>query len=695
MTGLVWTPEGRLVRRVDPGGEEQSWTYDGEGNCLSHTDAAGGVTRHEYTHFDLLTAQTGPDGVRHSFSYDTELRLIEVANPQGLTWSYTFDPAGRLISETDFDDRTLQYGHDEAGRLAFRTNPAGQTVSFTRDAMGRVTRKNADGDATDFSYDAAGRLMSAHGPDSELICRRDKLGRVRDEVVGGRVLTHDYDALGRRTRRVTPAGTVTTYTYDAAGNRTSLTTNGHTLTFDHDESGRETERRAGDGELTFTSLWDPAGRLASQTVGGPSAGTVQQRTYRYRADSHLIGVEDQLNGPQFFDLDPAGRVTSVRAENWSETYAYDEAGNQTSADWPAQHAGSDARGDRSYSGTKLLTAGSIRYEYDDAGRAVLRQKSRLSKKPDTWRYEWDGEDHLTSVTTPDGSRWRYLYDPLGRRIAKQRLGDDGQQVLEQVDFTWDGTTLVEQTSTAPDLPDPVTLTWDHDGLRPLTQTERITNETTQAEIDSRFFAIATDLVGAPSELLDESGAIAWRTRSTLWGTTTWNADATAYTPLRFPGQYADPETGLHYNFHRHYDPTTARYLSQDPLGLEAAPNPVTYVHNPHTWVDPLGLYDCPKVEKGHRDPSSQSGDVGHVADTIAAHAGHRSIPGVDDLDVAEHIENVMTGSPGHRLRDTPNGTPRWGWWDGGTGTMVIREGDRGTFMQPTDGHDYFLRQLNE
>ncbi|MEV7569231.1 DNA/RNA non-specific endonuclease [Streptomyces tanashiensis] len=39
-----------------------------------------------------------------------------------------------------------------------------------------------------------------------------------------------------------------------------------------------------------------------------------------------------------------------------------------------------------------------------------------------------------------------------------------------------------------------------------------------------------------------------RSRSTAWGTTGWSRDATAYTPLRFPGQYADPETGLHYNF---------------------------------------------------------------------------------------------------------------------------------------------------
>ncbi|WP_037656594.1 RHS repeat-associated core domain-containing protein, partial [Streptomyces achromogenes] len=68
----------------------------------------------------------------------------------------------------------------------------------------------------------------------------------------------------------------------------------------------------------------------------------------------------------------------------------------------------------------------------------------------------------------------------------------------------------------------------------------------------------TDLVGTPTELLDEQGDIAWHTRSTLWGTTAWSTNSTTYTPLRFPGQYYDPETGLHYNYFRHYDPETAR-----------------------------------------------------------------------------------------------------------------------------------------
>ncbi|MDJ1644013.1 RHS repeat-associated core domain-containing protein [Streptomyces sp. J15] len=69
-------------------------------------------------------------------------------------------------------------------------------------------------------------------------------------------------------------------------------------------------------------------------------------------------------------------------------------------------------------------------------------------------------------------------------------------------------------------------------------------------------------------------------------------------PLRFPGQYFDPETGLHYNYFRHYDPENARYLTPDPLGLTPAPNPSSYVPNPLTWSDSTGLAPdmCPTAE---------------------------------------------------------------------------------------------------
>ncbi|MFK4264289.1 putative T7SS-secreted protein [Streptomyces milbemycinicus] len=586
-THLRWTAEGKLVARTNPDGTTETWTYDGEGNCTKSVDAAGGVTSYEYTHFDLLAARTNPDGVRYEFAHDAHLRLTQVTNPQGLCWSYDYDPAGRLVAETDFDDRTLTYTHDAAGRLTTHTNPLGQTIHYERDATGRIASKAADDRVTRYTYDPAGRLLQATSPEAEAIYQRDRLGRVKSEMVNGRVLTHAYDALGRRTRRTTPTGATTTYTYDAAGNRTTLTASGHTVAFDHDAAGRETTRHIGEA-LTLTHTWDPLGRLTEQTLTGPTPDPVRHRAYTYRADGYVTTIDDHLTGRRAFDLDTAGRVTTVRAQGWTERYAYDEAGNQTHASWPAAHPAQDSTGTRAYVGTRITRAGNIRYEHDDAGRLTLRQKTRLSKKPDTWRYAWDAEDRLTAVTTPDGAVWRYLYDPFGRRTAKQRLADDGA-VAEQVDFTWDGATLVEQTTNTPGLPHPVTLTWDHRGLHPLAQTERITDATTQQEIDRRFFAIVTDLVGTPTELVDETGDIAWRTRATLWGTTTWTADSTTYTPLRFPGQYYDPETGLHYNHHRYYDPTIARYLTPDPLGLTPAPNPTTYVHNPTGRVDPLGL----------------------------------------------------------------------------------------------------------
>jgi RHS repeat-associated protein len=66
--------------------------------------------------------------------------------------------------------------------------------------------------------------------------------------------------------------------------------------------------------------------------------------------------------------------------------------------------------------------------------------------------------------------------------------------------------------------------------------------------------------------------------------------------LRFPGQYFDAETGLHYNYFRHYDPASGRFTQGDPIGLKGGINVYLYaLANPIRWIDRFGLEECDPV----------------------------------------------------------------------------------------------------
>jgi RHS repeat-associated protein len=641
VTGLTWTIDGQLASRTFPDGTAERFSYDGEGNLVTHLNPAAGLTRAEYTCFDQVAARTGPDGTRSEFGYDHALRLTKVIHG-GLLWRYEYDLAGRLVAETDYNGAVMRYDYDAAGQLTGRVNGAGQRTGYAYDLLGNLTERQADGVVTSFGYDAAGRVLRAANPDAAILLERDPLGRVTAETCNGRAVRSSYDLAGRRVRRITPSGAETRWDYDASGRPVVLRAAGQSIRFGYDQAGRET-RRDLPGGATLTQEWDPSGQLAAQVLTGgagldspqPGPGPVppgpagaervlQRRGYSYRADGYLAGVEDLLAGPRRFGLDPAGRVTGVTGPGWAERYAYDPAGNITAATWPAPppgpaggRPGRDEQGAREYAGTLISRAGDFRYRHDRQGRITTRQRMRLSRKPDTWQYTWDADDRLTAVTTPDGTRWRYLYDPLGRRIGKQRL-DSGGRVAEQTRFTWDGPVLAEQATIRGDTflgsarpawlavpgdgcgqePDQV-ITWDYrpGTFTPLTQAERGSPRgASQAQVDEQFYAIVTDLIGSPAELVDQAGDLAGYQQRTLWGTTVWRGETA--TPLRFPGQYADPETGLHYNNHRYYDPVTGRYLTPDPLGLAPAPNPHTYVPNPLLQADPLGLMSCGNESAG-------------------------------------------------------------------------------------------------
>ncbi|WP_329432973.1 DUF6531 domain-containing protein [Streptomyces sp. NBC_01280] len=692
-TRRSWTAEGKPDQLEHADGTKELWTWDGEGNLLSHTDQAGHTTHHTSASFDVPATRTDPDGAAYAFRYDTELRLTTVTNAQCLTWSYTYDQAGRLTAETDFNGRTLTYTRDAAGGLRSRSSGAGETLCFTRDALGRVVEQRSDtGDVTTFVYGADGGLHCATNGDAEVVLKRDAVGRVLSETVNGRTTSHAYDALGRRTRRVTPSGLASEWTYDPSGRPLALRSPAGMLDFVHDADGRETERLIG-SEVTLTQSWSAGGLLTAQSLTAASAvpgadRLLQHRTYSHRADGCLTEVRELTSGTRHIKLDTMGRVTGIRAHGWTETYAYETAGNMTRATAPAH----DASGEREFDGTLIRSAGRTSYEHDAQGRLVRRTRRLLNGQSRTWSYAWNAEDRLTEVVAADGSHWRYAYDPLGRRISKHRVADDGT-TADRTEFTWDDLNLAELTD-----PSGWAITWDYapDTPRPVAQTRQ--KLSTAASSDSylarlaeesdfghttQFHAVVTDSLGTPTELVSKTGELAWQRRTSLWGTgfPAPDEDTSVDCLLRFPGQYADTETGLHYNLHRYYDPETARYISADPLGIVPAPDHHAYVPNPLVWSDPLGLagkgpmgpknpLDFGQGYTGRRDvfPVGNKGmDVEiHVYDKSMREVGLFNSQGwfnkhginASEVEVPPAVENAIKGRMVYELRKVGRIAPR-------------------------------------
>lgn len=146
------------------------------------------------------------------------------------------------------------------------------------------------------------------------------------------------------------------------------------------------------------------------------------------------------------------------------------------------------------------------------------------------------------------------------------------------------------------------------------------------------------------------------------------------------GQQQDPETGLHYNRHRYYDPQVGRYISTDPVKLAGGINSYRYAPNPIAWVDPLGLTCCKCLYRGvsAKHPAIEEAKQGIVRPanpnaqiTPEEHAeGGRTgesqyVSWTKNKDLA--LDHANKDGPGGVLLSVPVGAPepgdtwRWGW----------------------------------
>jgi RHS repeat-associated protein len=446
---------------------------------------------------------------------------------------------------------------------------------------------------------------------------RDALGRLVAEVQDGERIGYELDALGRRVGRALPeaaGGAHTRYGYDAFGAFVSVA---HTpspgatpmrLEVGRDVLGRQTARRF-DGGFGEARRYDAMDRLVEQLVTRDGVETaLSERRYRYDEAGRPLDIDDGRWGRTSYRYDPLGQLLSAERSGGPaggalrEVFDYDVTGS-------LQHMLSSLGGGDSAApwqlepGNVLVAQDGTRYVNDACKRRVeKREHEQLT------RYRWDCRDRLREVDLPDGRRVRYRYDAFARRVSKvveAPKADAGERLEAALSgtplakaravttrFLWDGDVLCAELRDGGGEGAARVHVHEPGSFVPLMQSE-----------GPRVFAVVTDHLGMPKELVGDGGTVAWAAAHSAWGKVVQVDGGDVASPFRLLGQYHDDETGLCYTRFRYFDPDAGRWCSPDPLGLLGGPNLCAFNGPVSAAIDPWGLAcDPPPTHLHHTIP---------------------------------------------------------------------------------------------
>ena len=600
----VFDPMGRLVERTNPLGDTELFRYDLMGNLkeyqtpsgafISFQKDVGGNTvsvkrqnkpelRSKYGTCGRILEKWSASGASTRYEWGTEpAELRKIMHSNGEATEFTYDANGRTLTETRIDGGVIRYSRDATGRIQEITSPSGSRTQLIRDARGNlIERRFSDGSKVEFAYDKWGRLMVASSPDCVLRFTWDKLGRVVEEEQNGMKLKYTFNTAGQLANLETDIGPAIAFGYDEKGNFRDLACNHKVkIRIERKPESREI-RRYMPGNLILGHKYLSDSRKLVQSLAkfsggnpdevGPDLATTSQsfrvlskRSWDFDEYSTLKVRIDPDGSETRYLYDEADRIIEVvDPKSFHQYFQYDRSGN---IKWSENYPG--PREEYVYGPGQILSQkGATEYAFDPDGRLIWK-KASLDGVIREWRYEWDALDQLKRVLTPDGESWTYAYDALGRRVSK--TGPEGT-----TRFVWDGHVPLHEIQEGK----PHTTwiyapgTWVPAGKL----------------IGESFQTVIPDHIGTPLQLVDAEGDVKWSARSDLWGGTEIIQGKPEDCPFRFPGQWSDPETGLHYNRFRYYDPDTGRFLSPDPLRHISGIGPYQYGPNPLNWVDPFGL----------------------------------------------------------------------------------------------------------
>jgi len=579
----------RLIKITDSLGNYMSYSYDDAGNKTREDirDPQGALKKYldfEYDQFNRVNKIKNPDNSYSAISYDANgNRSLMMTVPDNISTSYLYDELNRLKTVVQAEgapqEARTEYDYDAHDNLTMVKDAEGKVTRYTYDDFGRVTAINSpDTGSTEYTYDEAGNVKT----------KTDAKGVI---------VSYEYDALNRLTKIDFPEETDVTYVYDEAnaqngqGRMTTVTDASVITRYNYDERGSVVEQRTTIGSTTYVTRYEYNRNNALTKITYPQGTVVayQRDAIGNIASVALNGVTiaDGFSYEPFGDMNAmnfaaSGLKTTVTHDNKyqikgiqagavvNRTYSHDFNGNiraVTQLDTlprPIIYTGTDRY---SYTAGKDLIAsidngrGVSHYAHDANGNII---------SDGLYSYSFNANNQL--ITVRNGSvRGEYLYNAKGQRVKKVAAG---KTTIYHYDL--EGNLIAETAA---------------NGSLIAGYVYAGGNRLAMIDGSDNIFYYHNDHLGTPLAMTDAGGNVVWKAAYDPFGKAQADPSSTVTNNFRFPGQYYDEESGLHYNWHRYYDPRTGRYVTSDPIGLNGGINLFAYVNgNPIKNLDPLGLW---------------------------------------------------------------------------------------------------------
>jgi RHS repeat-associated protein len=429
LNNSIWTPDSdvnsKLVKLTNgwqyTTGEDETETYNANGQLISITDRAGLSQTLNYDAQGRLVSVTNPFGRQLTFAYQGTSTLVSsVTVPNGGIYSYNYDANFNLTSVTYPDNTKRSYLYENTdfpNALTGIIDEKGNRYSTdTYDSLGRDIANQLAGGVNKTTLDFTNLTNgSVTVIDALVVTRTSTFGTINQVPVE----TSLAQSCSNCPAPYTNAGTSTAY--DANGNISSETDfNGNTTNYTYDTTRNlqlsRTEAAGTTQERTITTTWHPTFRLPA-TIDEPrrstsfnydAQGNLLQKTITANSQTRAWTYTYNTNGQPLTIDGPRTDVNDVAH------FTYDTQGNLKTIADALGHVttitsyNADGQPLAIRDANRLVTT----FQYDPRGKVIV---SKVGSE--ITRYAYDAAQQLIKITLPDASFLTNRYDDAHRLVS--------------------------------------------------------------------------------------------------------------------------------------------------------------------------------------------------------------------------------------------------------------------------------------